>query len=124
MKNFLVLLFIIVGACNARNTDEKAVIHERVSVEQFKELLNTKEGIQLVDIRTDGEYTGGYIDGAQNIDFMNSEFLDNCNKQLDKTKPLAIYCAGGGRTAKALELLKDAGFVEVYELGVGYNGYK
>ncbi|MTI38009.1 rhodanese-like domain-containing protein, partial [Fulvivirga lutimaris] len=81
------------------------------------------EEVQLVDVRTPGEYAGGFIGDAINIDFMGDGFIDNCSATLDKNKPMAIYCAGGGRSAKALKQLKEAGFKEVYELGVGYSGY-
>lgn len=97
-------------------------VHKRVSLEEFNKIIENEE-VQLVDVRTPGEYAGGFIDDAINIDFMGDGFVDNCTAKLDKNKPMAIYCAAGGRSAKALEQLKAAGFKEVYELGVGYNGY-
>ena len=97
--------------------------HKRVDLVEFKQVL-TKEGIQLVDVRTPGEYAGGYIGNAQNIDFRSASFLEDLEKGVDKSKPVAIYCAAGGRSAKALEIMKQAGFEEVYELKVGYNGYQ
>ena len=96
--------------------------HKRVSIEEFNQIIENSE-VQLVDVRTSGEYSGGFIGDAVNIDFMGEGFVEKCSASLDKDKPMAIYCAAGGRSAKALEQLKQAGFKEVYELGVGYNGY-
>lgn len=97
-------------------------VHKRVSLEEFNKIIENDE-VQLVDVRTPDEYDGGFIEAAINIDFMGDKFAENCIATLDKDKPVAIYCAAGGRSAKALEQLKAAGFKEVYELGVGYNGY-
>ena len=102
--------------------DQNPEVHKRVSLEEFNEIIKDEE-VQLIDIRTPGEYAGGYIEDAVNIDFMAEGFIENCNSSLDKNKPMAIYCAGGGRSAKALTQLKEAGFKQVYELGVGYSGY-
>ena len=101
---------------------QNSEVHKRVSVEEFNKIIEN-EDVQLVDVRTPGEYAGGFIKDAVNIDFMADGFIENCTATLDKDKPMAIYCAGGGRSAKALTQLKEAGFKEVYELGVGYSGY-
>lgn len=97
-------------------------IAQRVSVEEFNKLISQPE-IQLVDVRTPGEYEAGAIGNAINIDYMGDDFVKVSEGQLDKQKPVVVYCAAGGRSAKAMDALKKAGFKEVYELGVGYNGY-
>ena len=97
-------------------------VHKRVSLQEFNEIIKDSE-VQLIDVRTPGEYSDGFIDDATNIDFMGDGFIEKCSSTLDKNKPMVIYCASGGRSAKALTQLKEAGFKQVYELGVGYNGY-
>ncbi len=127
MKHILFYCLILI-ACTSKNestaqNQASDLVHRRVSLEEFKSII-AQEGVQLVDIRTSGEYNAGYIESAVNIDFLQSDFVENCTTQLDKEKPLAIYCASGGRSSKALQQLKQAGFKQVYELGVGYTGYK
>jgi rhodanese-related sulfurtransferase len=35
-----------------------------------------------------------------------------------------VYCAAGGRSENAAELLKEWGFKEIYDLEGGYNAWK
>lgn len=100
---------------------QQEVINKVLSPAEYKEMLE-KEGIQLVDVRTPGEYSGGYINDAQNIDYMGSDFKTKI-AELDKSKTTLIYCASGGRSAKAAAIMKDLGFKEVYDLRGGYNGW-
>lgn len=117
---------LIISACGKSNSNEESVLsdveYRRVELEEFKKIIEDPE-VQLVDVRTPGEYSGGFIDDAINIDYTSNDFMTNCNEKLDKDKPVAVYCAAGGRSAKAMDRLKAAGFKKVYELGVGYNGY-
>jgi len=122
------LLILILASCgksnsNESNTASSETEYKRVELDEFKEIIKNPE-VQLVDVRTPGEYSGGFIDDAVNIDYTANDFMSNVESKLDKEKPVAVYCAAGGRSAKAMEKLRAAGFKKVYELGVGYNGYK
>ena len=44
----------------------------------------------IIDVRTPGEFAGGYIEGAINIDFYSETFRDELNR-LDKNKTYLIY---------------------------------
>lgn len=90
---------------------------ETLNPKEFKAKLALSE-LQLVDIRTPAEYDLGYIEGADNIDFYNTEFVANISK-LDKEKPLAIYCKSGGRTKDAMKQLAKVGFKNIYALAGG-----
>jgi len=95
-------------------TQEKQVV-ELISPKD----LNAKLGdIQLIDVRTPEEYTGGYIEGAININFFDSDFNDQMAK-LNKDKELYIYCRSGNRSGKAAKRLKDQGFTKIYDLQGG-----
>lgn len=122
------LLVFILASCGKSNSQESnnttsETEYKRVELDEFKEIIKDPE-VQLVDVRTPGEYSGGYIDDAVNIDYTANDFMSNVEAKLDKEKPVAVYCAAGGRSAKAMEKLRAAGFKKVYELGVGYNGYE
>jgi rhodanese-related sulfurtransferase len=82
-----------------------------------------KTGAQLIDVRTPREFSNGFIEGAKNIDY-NGDTFEKQMKKLDKTKPVLVYCAAGGRSENAAELLQEWGFKEVYDLEGGYNGWK
>ncbi len=93
-----------------------------ISNVEMVQLLSNPE-VQLVDIRTPKEWNRGYIKGAKKINFYDADFMSQMS-DLDKSKPLIVYCAVGGRSATATRKLLAAGFQEVYDLGGGFNGWK
>ena len=106
---------------NSQLQQVKQVI-KRVSKKEFKEKLNTLNDVQLIDVRTPGEFKGGTIKGAINIDYNSSSF-NALIAQLDKTKPTLIFCHSGGRSAKALQKFKLINFEYVLELEGGYSAW-
>ncbi|MDZ4752122.1 MAG: rhodanese-like domain-containing protein [Flavobacteriales bacterium] len=80
-------------------------------------------GILIIDVRTPAEFESGYIEGAMNINWYDKTFAQDVNK-LDKSKPVYIYCAVGGRSSQAKELLLKSGFVEVHNLIGGMGAWK
>lgn len=73
-----------------------------------------KDGAVLLDVRTEKEYTAGHIKGAVNISLGS---LRERYKELDKQKTYITYCSHGLRSVKAMTLLKERGFTEVYNGG-------
>ena len=68
----------------------------------------------LVDVRTLEEFSGGYIPGGPNISLQ--ELQQKLNR-IPKDKPVIVYCRSGNRSAYAANILKQAGYTEVYDLG-------
>lgn len=68
----------------------------------------------LVDVRTAEEFDGGYIPGAINISLQE---LQQKMNRIPKDKPVIVYCRSGNRSAFAANLLTQAGYTEVYDLG-------
>ena len=75
-------------------------------------------GVITLDVRTLGEYMGGFIQGAQNIDFQSGNF-ENEIASLDKNATYAVYCRSGNRSGQAVKVMHDAGFHNVYNLNGG-----
>jgi rhodanese-related sulfurtransferase len=75
-------------------------------------------GVITLDVRTPGEYMGGFIQGAQNIDFQSGNF-ENEIASLDKNATYAVYCRSGNRSGQAAKVMHDAGFHNVYNLNGG-----
>ncbi len=94
--------------------DENKVLDPKA----FEEKLKMTIPNQLVDVRTPGEFSGGRIDGALNLDWNGYEFKDQA-ATLDKNIPVFVYCLSGGRSAAAADYLRDEGFKNVYELNGG-----
>jgi len=51
----------------------------------------------LLDVRSPGEFLGGKIKGAKNIDALSQDFMNQI-KNLPKDKTYLIYCRSGNRT--------------------------
>ncbi|CDF80466.1 rhodanese-like protein [Formosa agariphila KMM 3901] len=113
---FIVVLFT---ACNNR---DHGVI-EAVTPEEMQTLISADD-VQLVDLRSQEErLTRGYIANSQHIDYNSDTFEEDILK-LDKSKPVALYCHSGRRSAKCAEKLKAAGFVKVFDLQGGISEWK
>src|SRR5690349_13273541 len=80
----------------------------RVDAAAFQARMK-EAGAQLVDVRTPDEFSKGHIAGAVNNDWLEDGFLDRA-KTLDKSKPVLLYCAVGGRSEEAMAAMKKAGF--------------
>jgi rhodanese-related sulfurtransferase len=92
----------------------------KLNVDAFEKKIAEK-GIQLVDVRTPAEVANGKIKGAAVINF-NAGFKDKISK-LDKKKPIAVYCAAGGRSGKTAALLTQLGFKQVFDLEGGMTAW-
>lgn len=78
----------------------------------FKELL--KDGAQIIDVRSRGEFKGGHIKNSINIPL---DILINNLSKLKRDKAIITCCASGMRSASAKGLLKSNGFAAVYNGG-------
>ena len=119
MKKTLILLFLI-GSFVACKSQSKEVLR-KVDVVTFKEELSNKD-IQLIDVRTPEEYQEGYIKNAILIDYFSEDF-NNKIQELDKEKPVYLYCRSGNRSGKASIILLDLGFTEIVDLEGGYEAW-
>ena len=75
--------------------------------------MTTYKGIEnafIIDVRTKDEYDAGHIKDAINVNFYDPDFIENMKKVCEGKKPF-IYCRSGGRSAKAVQMLKDIGIV-------------
>jgi rhodanese-related sulfurtransferase len=118
----LSLFFFFISCSTSSNSTIGQVINKKVSKTEFTQLMK-KSGAQLIDVRTPREFSNGFIQGAKNIDY-NGDSFEKQIKKLDKNKPVLVYCAAGGRSENAAELLNEWGFKEVYDLEGGYNAWK
>lgn len=75
----------------------------------------------LLDVRTQGEYDTGYIDGAMLIS--HTELADRLD-EVEGYEKVLVYCASGNRSVAASQILIDAGFKEVYNLNGGYAAWQ
>lgn len=127
MKNIILILLsiVIISACqNSTNKNQTSNgIFETISKVDFEKKMEEKKDHILIDVRTPSEYEAGTIGNAKNINWNDVNFTAEISK-FDKIKPILIFCQKGGRSGQALNKMKELGFQEVYDLGVGYGGWK
>jgi rhodanese-related sulfurtransferase len=58
------------------------------------------------------------LEGATQIKYRESNFEAKV-KELDREKPVYVYCRSGNRSGRAARIMKGLGFKEVYNLEGG-----
>ena len=82
-----------------------------------------QQDVQLIDVRTAEEYEADHIGNAVNFNIIDRKTFVDQIKDLDKEKPVYVYCKIGGRSNRAAKLLKEKGFLEIYDYSGGYNDW-
>jgi rhodanese-related sulfurtransferase len=111
MKKALYIITLLMLAACAR--------YPKLPVDQFQKKLAETPDVQLLDVRTPAEFAEGHIPGAINIDWRDEDFLQQAEAQLDKSRPLMVYCRSGRRSESATIALEEAGF-DTYDLKNGF----
>lgn len=93
-----------------------------LSVSEFEKEI-AKTNIQLLDVRTSGEYQSGHLNKALLADWNNNKEFETRAKTLDKNKPVYTYCLIGARSNAATLWLRQNGFT-AYNLTGGINAWK
>lgn len=88
-----------------------------------KDYLAAHPETQVLDVRSDAEFSNGSLPGACHISIGDPAFEGKVS-QLDKARPVLVYCAGGFRSRKAVEKLKVLGFTNIQHLHRGYQSWK
>lgn len=95
---------------------------KRLSPQQVIDLMNHEHAI-VIDIREGNLFEAGHIIGALNIKL--DEF-DSKKSKLNKykSKPLIVVCAQGASSPKFADLLRQAGFEQVFQLEGGLAAWQ
>jgi rhodanese-related sulfurtransferase len=88
-----------------------------VSRDEAQKLI--EDGAQLVDVRAEHEWEAGRIAGAKHVPLAE---LAERTGEIDKDRPVVLYCRGGNRSTMAAEALAEAGF-DAAKLSEGIVGW-
>jgi rhodanese-related sulfurtransferase len=105
-------LFFLACNSNAQNVDANTFEQKIIA-----------GGVQVLDVRTAGEYSGSHLKNVMLADWTNKAQFEERVKYLDKNKTLLVYCAAGGRSGQAAVWLKEQGFKEVVNLKGGITAW-
>ena len=101
-------------------------IIEDITLEEASTLIQKNKdnpNFVILDVRTPQEFANEHIENAINLDYYSETFKDDLNS-LDKEKTYLIYCRSGGRSKTGLDIVKELGFREAYNMLGGITQWK
>jgi rhodanese-related sulfurtransferase len=117
MNKILIIVLVIIGLVGlfflVSTPSENAQSEEKITMNTVNS--DIENGSLLLDVRTEEEFSDGYIDGAINLPL--DDIKSNKFPNVSKDKPLYVYCRSGNRSAEASKILEDAGYINVIDLG-------
>jgi rhodanese-related sulfurtransferase/rubrerythrin len=95
---------------------------DSLDVLEAKKFMNklAPDQFTLLDVRQPGEYESGHIPGAKLIPLMD---LNQRIAEIDPSKPTIVYCAVGGRSRVAAQMLAGQGFTQVINMAGGIKAW-
>jgi rhodanese-related sulfurtransferase len=90
---------------------------KEVSRDEAQKMID--EGAQLIDVRVDHEWAAGHLPGATHLPLAE---LSERTGEIDKDRPVLLYCRGGNRSAMAAAALVEAGY-DAVKLSEGIVGW-
>jgi rhodanese-related sulfurtransferase len=119
MKNVALLILLSNAlSCLSQNGSSHSVEPAR-----FEKEIST-EKVQLLDVRTAGEFKTGHIKNALQADWNDQEQFMHRVEYVDKSRPVYVYCLSGMRSANAASWMREHGFSKVIELAGGLNAWR
>ena len=126
LKNKILYFAVLVFSLSFCVSCKEGIAQEEETIEMVTpdeaEKLSKMKDVKLLDVRTKEEFNEGHIANAQNLVY-DENFSEKIGK-LDKEKPVIVYCKSGGRSEKCAQILKDSGFVKVYDIKGGITEWK
>lgn len=107
MKNVILSVLAALGismGCTAQNKVKP------VEPARFIAAYKSDSTAVLLDVRTPKEFAEGHINGACNINWLDSAAFATAVKQLDKAPTYYIYCRSGRRSNAAAVNMQGLGF--------------
>ncbi len=102
-----------------QNKEEK-LGPDDISVEQLKKMRDAKEDFILVDVRNPDEFEICTIEGSVKLPLPD---LPQRYRELPKDKLIVVHCKSGGRSARAVNFLKQQGYTKVKNVAGGINAW-
>jgi rhodanese-related sulfurtransferase len=121
----LVAILVIVGIALLNSSDKAeetpaivnsiAGLSQNITPQEYQtHFIDQPTTHLLLDVRTPEEYAEGHIANSVNISLQTlADRLD----EVPKDQLVVLYCRSGNRSAQAAELLKEAGYTAIYDLG-------
>ena len=89
------------------NLPSAAPILEEITATELSDLIKNNSEIQIIDVREPHEYEIAKIPNTKLIPLAQ---IVSRVKEIDSSRTAIVHCKAGGRSSKAIEALKNAGF--------------
>lgn len=93
-----------------------------LNVDEAAALLAETEDLLVLDVRTDREFTERRLPDAVQANFLSPRFRKRI-QALDRDRPMLVYCRTGRRSSRAVRVLMDEGFTQIYHLDGGITAW-
>ncbi|MGB0384890.1 MAG: molybdopterin-synthase adenylyltransferase MoeB [Ardenticatenaceae bacterium] len=94
-----------------------------ITVHELRDSIQEGDSLRVLDIRERDEFEQGYVPGAKFIPRGHLEMQVE-NWETDREAPIAVYCAGGVRSAFATKTLNLLGYHNVVSVKGGFGAWK
>lgn len=118
-----VILFLVVGVLAIGCSKSEPPPAAKVESGPAAARALIASGATVIDVRTADEFAEGHVATAVNLPVEDLPTrLAEVNKLVagDRSRPVVVYCASGGRAATAKRVLEAAGYAHVVN-GGGYD---
>ncbi|MFW8602349.1 rhodanese-like domain-containing protein [Desulfobacterota bacterium M19] len=135
-KICLVVLVVLLAACS-KNSDNNAVsksvshpassvtaqapFHKVLTPRQVMRLIGETPDLLIVDVRSPQELKEGKLQNSVLIPFWD---IMRGNYNLPKNRTILLYCAIGGRSYAAMQIMARKGYSKLYNLKGGIAQWK
>lgn len=116
----LIVAFVypVVTSCSAKPTE-----FPKIAQQDLLKKIQSGNPPYIVDVRSPKEYVRGHLPGAVNIPYRQiSDHLQQLRSE--EQRGIVVYCAVGGRTHVAKQVLSEAGFRNVFHLDGDMSGWE
>jgi len=109
---FILLSALLLTAC----AQEEKTMYEMITPKEAKEIMDSREGCIILDVREQEEFDQGHVPGAILIPYTKIE--DQAEEHLPrKDQLILVYCRSGRRSKIAAEALAELGYTNIKEFG-------
>ena len=83
--------------------------------------IKDKKDLQLIDVRTPSEYEAGHLAKAKLIPLQE---LESRLTEIERSKPILLYCRSGHRSGNALKILVANGYTQAKHMEGGITAWQ
>jgi rhodanese-related sulfurtransferase len=97
-----------------------ATTYKTITASQLKQLIDSKEDIYLIDVRTEEQFAESHIPGAVNIPYNK---LGVQISQIPRDRKVVLYCNNGQKSVDGAKFLAERNIDNIYAVTDGYSVY-